>query len=206
MDIKGFLEVSFLDWPGKVCAVLFLPYCNLRCPFCHNGDLVLHPERLDALPWSYVEKRLTALKPWLDGVCVTGGEPTLHADLPEVLDKIRRLGLRIKLDSNGTRPEVLENLVAKGLVDYLAMDLKAPLEAEVYRQCAGVPVSLTAIRRSMALILGGKVEGEFRTTVVPRWHTPAVLARMAQELGPFPRWTRQTFDPRRALDPALRSG
>jgi pyruvate formate lyase activating enzyme len=205
MEIKGLIETSFLDWPGKVCAVLFLPSCNLRCPFCHNPDLVLHPDRLDTIPWAFVEKRLSSLRSWLDGVCVTGGEPTIHADLPELLRRIRGLGLSVKLDSNGTRPEVLESLVDQGLMDYLAMDVKGPLDEGEYGRCAGVPVSLAAIRRSMALIRSGRVQGEFRTTVVPDWHTPTVLARMADELRPFPRWTHQAFNPARTLDPAFQA-
>ncbi|MGC1401997.1 MAG: radical SAM protein, partial [Thermodesulfobacteriota bacterium] len=109
MEIKGFIETSFLDWPGKICAVLFLPSCNLRCPFCHNHELVLHPELLSPYPWDHIQKRLLALRSWLDGVCVTGGEPTLHPDLPELLGQIRHLGLLVKLDTNGTRPEVLDS-------------------------------------------------------------------------------------------------
>lgn len=205
MEIKGWIETSFLDWPGKVCAVLFLPSCNLRCPFCHNPDLVLHPEWLDSIPWDHVERRLAALKRWLDGVCVTGGEPTLHPDLPELLRKIRRLGLAVKLDSNGTRPQVLETLVEQGLIDHLAMDFKGPLDPEEYGKCAGVPVSLADIERSMELIRSGRISGEFRTTVVPQWHTSAVLARMAEALGSFRRWTHQEFNPSRTLDPDLRA-
>ena len=205
MEIKGFIETSFVDWSGKICAVLFLPSCNLRCPFCHNHELVLHPERLAAYPWEYIQKRLSALRGWLDGVCVTGGEPTLQADLPELLDQIRRMGLSVKLDTNGTRPEILQSLISRKLIDYLAMDIKGPLDQESYRQCAGVPVSIQAIRRSMDFILSGRVQGEFRTTVIPRWHTPPVLARMALELKEAPKWRQQEFNPAQTLDPALGS-
>lgn len=205
MEIKGFIETSFLDWPGKLCAVLFLPSCNLRCPFCHNHELVLHPERLSAYPWETIQGRLTHLRSWLDGVCVTGGEPTLHPDLPELLKQVRELGLAVKLDTNGTRPEVLHSLVADKLIDYLAMDIKGPLDQESYRKCAGVSISLPEIKRSMDLIFSGQVAGEFRTTVVPEWHTPSVLARMALELKKAPKWTHQEFNPAQALDPSLRS-
>jgi pyruvate formate lyase activating enzyme len=204
MEIKGFVETSFVDWPGRVCAVLFLPACNLRCPFCHNRELVLHPEGLPSYPWETINQRLRTLHPWLDGVCVTGGEPTLQPDLPDLLRKIHDLGLLVKLDTNGTRPEVLGGLVAHGLIDYLAMDIKGPLDERAYRQCSGAAVSMDQIRKSMDLILSGTVEGEFRTTVVPQWHTPSVLARMALELKDAPKWTRQEFDPAQALDPALR--
>ena len=204
MEIKGFFETSFLDWPGRVCAVLFLPACNLRCPFCHNRELVLHPEGLPSYPWEAIGQRLLALRPWLDGVCVTGGEPTLQSDLPDLLRKIRDLGLPAKLDTNGTRPGVLKQLIALGLIDYLAMDIKGPLDEETYGRCSGVAVSISKIRESMDLILSGAVPGEFRTTVVPQWHTPSVLARMALELKEAPKWTQQEFNPAQAMDPALR--
>jgi pyruvate formate lyase activating enzyme len=205
MEIKGFIETSFLDWPGQICAVLFLPSCNLRCPFCHNHELVLHPERLPAFPWDYIEHRLLVLRDWLDGVCLTGGEPSLQADLPDLVRRIRRLGLAVKLDTNGTRPEMLRFLVSNKLIDYLAMDIKGPLDRETYDQCAGTAVSIDEIKKSMDLIISGQVGGEFRTTVVPAWHTPAVLSRMALELQQAPKWTQQEFNPARAMDPALRS-
>jgi pyruvate formate lyase activating enzyme len=204
MEIKGFVETSFVDWPGRICAVLFLPACNLRCPFCHNQDLVLHPEGLPSYPWEFISRRLLALKPWLDGVCVTGGEPTLQPDLSDLLRKIHCLGLSVKLDTNGTRPVVLRRLIALGLIDHLAMDIKGPLDEKTYGQCSGAAVSISEIRKSMDLILSGKVAGEFRTTVVPQWHTPSVLARMALELEKAPKWTRQEFNPAQAMDPALR--
>jgi len=203
MEIKGFIETSFLDWPGKICAVLFLPSCNLRCPFCHNQELVLHPERLSAYPWEYVQQRLTALRSWLDGVCITGGEPTLHSDLPDLLDRIHNLGLAVKLDTNGTRPEMLEFLISQKLLDYLAMDIKGPLDEESYGRCAGVRISIPEIKKSMDSILSGRVVGEFRTTVVPEWHTPPVLAQMALELKQAPKWTHQEFNPTQTLNPAL---
>ncbi len=203
MEIKGFIETSFLDWPGKICAVLFLPSCNLRCPYCHNQELVLHPERLSNYPWGYVQQRLTALRSWLDGVCITGGEPTLHADLPELLDRIHHLGLGIKLDTNGTRPEMLEFLISQKLLDYLAMDIKGPLDQESYGRCAGVRISIPEIKKSMDFIFSGRVAGEFRTTVVPQWHTPPVLAQMALELKQAPKWTHQEFNPAQTLNPTF---
>ena len=203
MEIKGFIETSFLDWPGKICAVLFLPSCNLRCPFCHNQELVLYPERLSAYPWEYVQQRLKALRSWLDGVCITGGEPTLHSDLPELLDRIHHLGLAVKLDTNGTRPEMLEFLISQKLLDYLAMDIKGPLDEESYGRCAGVRISIPEIKKSMDSILSGRVIGEFRTTVVPKLHTPPVLAQMALELKQAPKWTHQEFNPTQTLNPAL---
>jgi pyruvate formate lyase activating enzyme len=203
MDIKGFIETSFVDWPGKVCAVIFLPSCNLRCPFCHNADLVLKADQFFSIPWEEIEKRLKAMRGWLDGVCVTGGEPTLQPDLADLLQRIRLLGLLVKLDTNGTRPEVLRNLVRENLIDYLALDIKGPLDEEMYERCAGAHVPLRAIEESMAFIISGQVAGELRTTVVPQLHTSAVLARMAHELRQAPAWRQQEYNPAQTLDPSF---
>jgi pyruvate formate lyase activating enzyme len=203
MEIKGFLETSFVDWPGKVCSVIFLPSCNLRCPFCHNADLILRADQLSTIPWEGIEERLKALRGWLDGVCVTGGEPTLQPDLGGLLRGIRVLGLPVKLDTNGTRPDVIGNLIAENLIDYLALDIKGPLDDDLYDQCAGTHVPLKAIRESMAFIISGRVRGELRTTVVPRLHSGAVLARMAQELRQAPIWRQQEFNPAQTLDPTF---
>jgi pyruvate formate lyase activating enzyme len=200
MEIKGFIETSFLDWPGKICAVLFLPSCNLRCPFCHNFELAWHPERFPDYPWELIRKKLMALRPWLDGVCITGGEPTLHNDLPELVERIMAMGLTVKIDTNGTRPQMLEVLISGRMIEYLAMDIKAPLDPESYRKCAGVPVAITELRKSMEYLLSGRVKGEFRTTVIPQWHTPPILAQMAQELKEAPKWTRQEQNPSPAYD------
>ncbi len=203
MGIKGFIETSFLDWRGKVCAVLFLPGCNLRCPFCHNPELVLHPERLADIPWEFIEKRLQSLGKWLDGVCVTGGEPTLSGQLPDLLAALRRLGLAVKLDTNGTRPEVLADLTARGLVDYVAMDVKGPLEDGLYSRWVGAPVSVADLRRSIELISTGRVAGEFRTTVIPGWHGSEVLDRIRQSLGTRCRWVLQEFRDGNLLEPSF---
>lgn len=199
MEIKGFIETSFVDWPGMICAVIFLPSCNFRCPYCHNQELVLHPDRLTPYPWEVIEKKLSTLRGWLDGVCITGGEPTLHSDLPELMDRIHGLGLAVKLDTNGTRPEMLRRLIFRRLIDYLAMDIKAPLDQESYSRCSGVPIAISPIRESMELILSGQVKGEFRTTVIPGWHTSPVLTRMASELKQAPKWTCQEFNPATSL-------
>jgi pyruvate formate lyase activating enzyme len=206
LEIKGFLETSFIDWPDKICAVLFLPFCNFRCPYCHNHGLILRPEEYETLPWRFIRKRFQTLRGWLDGICVSGGEPTLHPDLPDLLLAIKALGFPVKLDTNGTRPKVLQFLVEEKLVDFVAMDVKAPLEAEPYSRCAGVPVTVEAIRESIALLLSGRVPYQFRTTVVPALHTPEILARMGRELKDAIKWTRQEFRPGEVLDPDFLAG
>ncbi|NVM57213.1 MAG: radical SAM protein, partial [Desulfobacterales bacterium] len=110
--IKGFIETSLLDWPGQICAVIFLPYCNLRCPYCHNHQLVLQPDALETLTIQAILERLRPLKDWIHGSCITGGEPTIHRRLPAVLETIHEAGFKTKLDTNGTQPEVLHYLTA----------------------------------------------------------------------------------------------
>jgi len=175
-SIKGFVETSFSDWPGRVVSVLFLPSCNLRCPFCHNHELVRRPETYEDFPWEAILESLGRRKGWIDGVCLTGGEPTLHAWLLPLIRELksnRNLTssgepLAIKLDTNGTHPEVLERLLSEGLLDYVAMDLKAPLEAGRYSALTGVLFSeerMERVRASVRLLLRGNVDYEFRTTV-----------------------------------------
>ena len=140
MQIKGFLETSFVDWTGKICSVVFAPGCNFRCPFCHNHELVLQPHRFETVPEEYVLDRLSTFRGWIDGVCITGGEPTLQPDLKDFIRRLKKTGFEVKLDSNGTRPEVLTELAEEGLLDYVAMDVKGPLNHIDYSRASGVPI------------------------------------------------------------------
>ncbi len=199
--IKGFLETSFLDWPGKIAAVFFLPGCNFRCPYCHNFALVERPQGYLTLPWEEVRDRLRPFVGWIDGVVVTGGEPTLHAGLAGLLAAIKAAGFGVKLDSNGGRPEVLEDLAARGLLDAVAMDVKAPLEPLAYARAAGGAVDLAAVRRSIAFLKASGLPHEFRTTVWPAWHGREELMAMARELAGGARWTLQALNPKNAWRP-----
>ncbi len=165
--IKGFIETSFVDWKGKVASVIFLGGCNFRCPYCHNHPLVLRPESLEDIPWVAIEARLLELRGWVDGVCITGGEPTLQRCLPRLLVEIRSMGFQTKLDTNGSLPDVLERLMERGLLDAVSMDVKAPLRADAYERCSGRPVSVGDIERSIWALAGSGLQVEFRTTVVP---------------------------------------
>jgi pyruvate formate lyase activating enzyme len=126
MEIKGFIDVSLSDWDGRVSSVIFLPGCNFRCPFCYNTKLVLQPEAMPTITILQVEDYLEGNRKWIDGVVVTGGEPTLHKDLPDLCEKLKKMRLHVKVDTNGTSPEVIRKLVDKKLVDYVALDVKAP--------------------------------------------------------------------------------
>jgi len=202
--IKGFLETSFLDWPGRLAAVVFLGGCNFRCPFCHNAELVIEPHRLPSIPLHTVLERLRALRGWVDGIVVSGGEPTLSPRLPELLGRIRAAGFDIKLDTNGSCPDVLAKLAARRLVQAIDMDLKAPLEPAQYAALAGVPVRLELIRASMDLIRHSGLPHRFRTTYVPGLLDHAAIGRLRAATPPGSVHVLQGFNPQRVLDPALR--
>ncbi|OGP87519.1 MAG: anaerobic ribonucleoside-triphosphate reductase activating protein [Deltaproteobacteria bacterium RBG_16_48_10] len=203
-EIKGFLETSFVDWPGKICSVLFLPYCNLRCPYCHNHSLVLHPEQHPTFPLKDILNRLLSFRGWIDGVCLTGGEPTLHADLSFLIRKIKRLGFLVKLDTNGSNPQFLEQLIAGKEVDFVSMDVKAPLEAFRYSRIAGLTVNLDLLWKSIQILKRGDVEYTFRTTVVPGLHSINDILQLGRQLKAGPRMVLQNFNPENPMDPALK--
>jgi pyruvate formate lyase activating enzyme len=187
------LETSFLDWRGKISAVIFLPGCNFHCPYCHNYALVSDPESLATIPLEAVLDRLRPFVDWIDGVVISGGEPTLHPRLAELMRAIKGQGFLVKLDTNGHRPEVIEDLAGRGLLDMVAMDLKAPLEPLAYARAAGRAVDLGRIRRSLDFLKHGGLPHEFRSTILPAWHGPAELSAMAQEVCGARAWTLQAM-------------
>lgn len=171
MIIKGLQKLTLLDFPGRVACTLFTAGCNFRCPFCHNASLVLKErDRGDGIIdteefFSFLSSR----RGMLSGVCISGGEPTLMPDLIPFAQRIKSLGYAVKLDTNGYRPEVLEDIVGRGLVDYVAMDIKSSREG--YARLVGVDVDISKIERSAAFLMSGAVPFEFRTTVVGDMHT-----------------------------------
>ena len=205
IEIKGFLETSLSDWPGKLCSVLFLPTCNFRCPYCHNHPLVFHPEQYATIPLEDILGRLRFLRNWIDGVCVTGGEPCLHADLPALVREIKRHRFLIKLDTNGSNPQRLENLIEAGEVDFVSMDVKAPLDSFPYSRSTGLPVKLKPILESIEILKRGKVDYEFRMTVVPGLHQEKDIQTVGKQLKAGPRFILQNFNPENPLDPSLKN-
>jgi len=205
IEIKGFLETSLSDWPGKLCSVLFLPTCNFRCPYCHNHPLVFHPEQYATIPLEDILGRLRFLRNWIDGVCVTGGEPCLHADLPALVQEIKRHRFLIKLDTNGSNPQRLEELIETGEVDFVSMDVKAPLNPFRYSQSAGLSVKLEPILESIEILKRGKVDYEFRMTVVPGLHKEEDVQTLGDQLRVGPRFILQNFNPESPLDPSLKN-
>jgi len=204
--IKGFIETSLLDWPGHVCAVIFLPYCNLRCPYCHNHQLVLKPDAVETLSLDSVLQRVKGLQDWIDGFCITGGEPTIHRTLPSLLKSIREAGFKTKLDTNGTQPEILDHLITEQLVDHVAMDVKAPLDDAAYSRCAGVYVPAEIITKSIEVLVKGTASSTFRCTVTPTLIDEADIYRLAEGLKEkgAPALTLQSFNPADPMEPDLR--
>lgn len=169
MNIQGFQKTTLLDYPGHVAATVFFGGCNFRCPFCHNGDLVLSPNTPAAFSPEEVLAHLEKRKKILDGVCVTGGEPTLQKDLASFLERIKQLGLAVKLDTNGYRPDILKDLCRQGLVDYVAMDIKG--SPEKYAQICGLTqMDFSRIKDSVSFLMEGTVDYEFRTTITRELH------------------------------------
>jgi pyruvate formate lyase activating enzyme len=205
IEIKGFLETSFLDWPGKLCSVLFLPGCNFRCPYCHNHPLIFHPEQYSTIPLEKIFDRTHSLKNWIDGVCLTGGEPTLHADLPSLIREIKRHQFMIKLDTNGSNPQMLEKLIEAEEIDFVSMDVKAPLDPFRYSRATGVPINLKPILESIEILKRGRVEYEFRMTVVPGLHKEEDIKNLGGQLRAGQRLVLQNFSPENPLDPSLRN-
>jgi pyruvate formate lyase activating enzyme len=200
--IVGFAKTSLLDWDGMVATTVYLQGCNLRCPFCHNPELISTTTEVDEIPWEFVEEYLQENKDFLDGVVITGGEPTLNEDLSDLIKKVRSLGLKVKLDTNGTNPDMLEDLLRAGLLDYVAMDLKGPLDHQ-YGQVCGCDVDLEAIKSSIHLLMTSGVDHEFRTTVVPHYLSAADVERMASFIGGAKKYALQQFKNDRTLDKRL---
>ena len=164
MKIIGFQKTTLLDYPGKVAATIFTPGCNFRCPYCQNGDILVPGEDIEPFTEEEVLTTLEKRKGVLDGVCITGGECTLQKDLPEFIQKIRSLGLLIKLDTNGTNPEMLKKLLDDNLIDYIAMDIKQ--SPEKYNEIAKMNgFEFDKINESVKLIMNSGLDYEFRTTV-----------------------------------------
>ena len=192
MTIHGFQKMTLLDFPGRVACTLFTAACNLRCPFCHNAGLVTSidsAERIDEEEiFAYLQKRQGIL----DGVCITGGEPTLQHDLADFIRRVRALGYAVKLDTNGTNPTLLKSLIDEGLVDTVAMDIKnAPAK---YPLTVGLTdYDISSIQKSIDILLKGRVDYEFRTTVVAEYHTPEDIASIARWIEGAPRYFLQPF-------------
>lgn len=199
--IRGFISTSFLDWPGKVCAVIFLSGCGFRCPACHNHKLVLNPGSIAEIPPDEILGRLKEKTNWIDGITVSGGEPTIRRNLPDLLALLKAEGLKIKLDTNGSNPSMLRELIGRNLLDAVSMDVKAPLNRDEYSRVAGVPVDVRVMRRSIDLLKASGLEVAFRTTVIPGLVEENELKKIVDALGTVKRFSVQGFRSLETLDP-----
>ncbi len=170
MEIHGFNKTTLLDYPGHLASTIFLGGCNFRCPFCHNASLVLSPAGQPTIPEEEVFKNLKKRTGIIEGVCITGGEPTLYPGLTGFIRKIKELGFLVKLDTNGNNPHIIKELIKNGYLDYVAMDIKNS-RAKYGLSCGLQNFDTTRISESVSYLLSGPVDYEFRTTVVKEHHT-----------------------------------
>lgn len=203
-DLRGFIENSLLEWENHVAAVAVAGGCNLRCPFCHSWRYVTGLADLERLDTGVIFDLLERQRGWIDGVVVTGGEPTLQPGLPALLRRIREYEVKTKLHSNGTRPEVLAALLEEGLVDCLALDYKAPADERLL-SASGVADEggLEAARRSFALAAASGIDREYHTTLIPKYVSPETLVEMGEALEPGGVWFLQQFENGDCLDSAM---
>lgn len=194
MKIQGLQKMTLLDFPGKVACTVFLGGCDFRCPFCHNGEL-LDGSAPAVMDDAELLKFLKGRRGLLDGVAITGGEPLLRKDLPDLLRAIRDLGFAVKVDTNGNHPDALDGLLREGLADYIAMDIKN--SPEKYALTAGLKsLDLAPIRRSVELLMDGSIPYEFRTTVVDELHGAADFEAIGQWISGAKAYFLQAFTDR----------
>ena len=191
MTVKGLQKLTLLDFPSRLAATVFLGGCNMRCPFCHNASLVVR-DGGENISEEQLLSFLEGRRGKLSGVCITGGEPTLYRELPSFINKIRALGFAIKLDTNGTNPDMLASLIREGLVDYVAMDIKSSRAG--YPRASGIPdIDVSKIDESVKILLSGKVDYEFRTTLVRELHSLSDMEDIGRWISGAKRYFLQSF-------------
>jgi pyruvate formate lyase activating enzyme len=197
MKIGGVQKLSLIDYPGKTSAVFFTVGCNMRCGYCHNPELVLPEQYIESIPEEEILLFLKTRVGKLQGIVISGGEPTVQPDLIEFIRKVKNLGFAIKLDSNGTNPEVLKQIFNKRLIDFIAMDIKGPLDK--YQTIVARPIDTETVQKSIAFIKQSGVDYEFRTTVVKSQITWDDFDKIGQLIQGAPRYALQKFRPGQTL-------
>jgi pyruvate formate lyase activating enzyme len=193
MKIAGIQKSTLIDYPGKVAATIFVSGCNFKCSFCHNPELVLpkeikkHPKISEKNFWDFLEER----RGFLDGVVICGGEPTIYDDLPDFIEKIQEMGFLVKLDTNGSRPEILQRMLELNLLDYVAMDIKAPKKK--YSSVVDADIKIEDIEKSIKLLKKGLIDFEFRTTLVPGLVERKEILEIVKWISPAPKYFLQNF-------------
>ncbi len=196
MGIGGFQRHTLTDYPGKVACIVFFSGCNFRCPWCHNGDLVNSVG--DSYEVNDIILEIMKIRKWIDGVVISGGEPTLSPELIKFCAKIKDKGLLVKLDTNGSKPVVIQELIDKKLVDYIAMDVKTALNE--YEKAIGVKFDSAKIQESLQLIMEGNIDYEFRSTIVPDFFQEMQFREVLRTIQGAKRFILQQYDPQHRMD------
>jgi len=201
MKIGGLQKLTLIDYPGRLAATIFLCGCNFHCPWCYSSELVL-PEKIKNQPkisekefFDFLKERKTLL----EGLVLCGGEPTYHKELPDLIKKIKKLGFLVKLDTNGSNPKMIKKLIDNKLIDYVAMDVKLPKER--YPKIYGKRVKIKNIEESIKILKEGKIDGEFRTTIVPKILQKEDILKIARWISPAKKYFLQNFRPEKTVDP-----
>lgn len=205
MQIHGFNKTTLLDYPGHLAATIFLGGCNFCCPFCQNKGLVLSPNEEPSIPVDEVLNYLRKRQGILEGVCISGGEPTLEKDLENFIKEVKALGYKIKLDTNGYKPDIIKNLLDKNLLDYVAMDIKSSLDN--YPHITGFPsIDINKIQASVHNIMNSNIDYEFRTTIVKEYHTQSDIESIGKWIQDCKAYYLQNFsDSDSVIHPGLSS-
>lgn len=198
MRILGFLETSLVDWDGMLSSVVFVGGCNFRCPFCHNHELADDHPGLPEVDWAEIQVTLVRKDKWIDGVVVTGGEPVMHPEVFDLCAGIKQLGKKVKIDTNGSFPYQLEGLIERRLVDYVAMDIKAPIDAARYSRAAGHPVEPAVLKRTIRLLRESGIPHEFRSTLVRGLIDPSDIEQIGAAVRGVALLVLQRYHPDRA--------
>jgi len=203
MKIAGLQKFSLIDYPGKISAVVFTRGCNFKCPFCHNPELVLPESYAELFPLEKVFEFFEKRKTQLDGIVITGGEPTLQDDLIDFIKKIKESGFLVKLDTNGSNPGVLDKLIREKLIDFISMDIKAPFEK--YDKLCGKKINIENIQKSIQIIKDSGIEHTFRTTVVKHYLDYSDLIAIREMIGEDQKYVLQNFNKTgKILNPKLK--
>jgi len=193
--IRALIETSLVDWDGKISMVLFFDKCNFMCPFCQNWELILHPERFSAIQWKKIASILQKKNDWIDGVVLTGGEPLVYKkEVFGLAKNLKKLNFGVKVDTNGAYPGTLKELIDKKLVDYVAMDIKAPID-ERYYIATGKKINLENIKESIRMLMNNVVNYEFRTTCVPGIIDENAIDEIGKTIRRAKKWALQVFVP-----------
>ena len=208
MKISGFIKNSFIDYPGKIASVIFTQGCNMRCKFCHNHELIPTQATEGTFPEEEVLAYLKKARGFVDALVITGGEATLQTDLHEFIQKVKSLGLLVKLDTNGTRPDLLKKLLDEDLLDYVAMDVKTKLNLQAYQELVGEQFSgkqLHKVKESIDILKKSQVKVEFRTTLIKEIHQKEDILSIGEKLCTNHLYTLQPFYSNEVLDESFKS-